>query len=90
MIIDVRILKGARVALGLSQAELANKAGIGRATLVRMEIGADSRISSVIAVQRALESAGVVFTQATSRRGDGFYIKSNVLRDTSNYNHAKD
>lgn len=64
MIIKEQI-KAARAMLDLKQAELADLAGISLATLNNIERGADSRVSTVDKIRRALESKGIVFTGGT-------------------------
>ena len=55
-------IRGARAMLGLKQAELAEKAGISTTGLNNIERGeADPRASTLTAIQKALESAGVEF-----------------------------
>jgi len=51
----------ARAALKWSSQELGSAAGVGLNTVQRFERGSDSRHSSVVAIQRALEAAGIVF-----------------------------
>jgi len=51
----------ARVALGWSTGELAEKAGVGVNTVNRFEAGSDARISSVEKMRTALEGAGIEF-----------------------------
>jgi transcriptional regulator with XRE-family HTH domain len=50
-----RRLARRRIDQGLTQAELARQAGIGRATVERMERGASTQMSSFIRVLRVLE-----------------------------------
>ena len=52
----------ARAALNWSTQELGQRAGVGLNTVNRFETGQDARVSSVDKIQRALESAGVEFT----------------------------
>lgn len=52
----------ARTALAWSTADLGRLAGIGANTVNRFEGGQDARLSSVDKMRRALESAGVEFT----------------------------
>ena len=48
--------------VGLSQVELANRAGLSKTGLANIEAGnADLRASTLSAIQRALEEAGVEF-----------------------------
>jgi transcriptional regulator with XRE-family HTH domain len=48
-------LAGLRVGLGITQAELAVRAGIGKRTLERLEAGEGCQFSSVLAVLRELD-----------------------------------
>lgn len=45
-----------RLALGLSQAEVAEQAGVGKRTLERIEAGESAQVSSFIRVLRALDA----------------------------------
>lgn len=55
-------IRGARAMLGITQAELANTAGISTTALNNIERGAaDPKASTLGAIQRALEAAGVIF-----------------------------
>jgi predicted transcriptional regulator len=55
-------IRGARAMLGMKQTELAERAGISKTGLINIESGAsDPKASTLQAVQRALESAGVEF-----------------------------
>jgi transcriptional regulator with XRE-family HTH domain len=55
-------LRMARAAVGWGVRELAAKAGITANTVTRIENGADAKQSTLDALQRALEAAGVEFT----------------------------
>lgn len=55
-------IRGARAMLGLTQADLAKAAGISTTALNNIERGsADPKVSTLSAIQRALEAAGVQF-----------------------------
>ena len=55
-------IRGARAMLGLTQAELAELAGISKTGLNNIESGAaDPKISTLKAIEGALEAAGVIF-----------------------------
>jgi transcriptional regulator with XRE-family HTH domain len=54
-------VKMARAALGWGVRELAAKAGISANTVSRYENGADALGETLVAIQRALEAAGVIF-----------------------------
>lgn len=79
MISGVQI-RSARAALRLSIADLAAKAGVGVQTIMRFE-SVDgippSRSSTLMAVQRALESAGVEFV-GTPDDGPGIRVRRGV------------
>ena len=55
-------LKMARAAVGWGVRELAEKAGVTANTVTRIENGADAKQSTIDALQRALEAAGIEFT----------------------------
>jgi transcriptional regulator with XRE-family HTH domain len=55
-------LRMARAAVGWGVRELAKKAGVTANTVTRIENGADAKQSTIDALQRALEAAGVEFT----------------------------
>src|SRR6476619_6324342 len=55
-------LRMARAAIGWGVRELAEKADVTANTVTRIENGADAKQSTMDALQRALEAAGVEFT----------------------------
>jgi transcriptional regulator with XRE-family HTH domain len=55
-------LRMARAAIGWGVRELAKKAGVTANTVTRIENGADAKQSTIDALQRALEAAGIEFT----------------------------
>lgn len=70
--VSARQIRAARALLGWSQEALAERAIISVSALRRLELGeTDPRVSTLTAVQTALEQAGVVFTAATSHQGEG-------------------
>lgn len=52
-------IKMARAALGWGVRDLAAKAGVTANTVTRIENGADMRQSTMTAIQRAIEAAGI-------------------------------
>ncbi len=54
-------LRMARAAVGWSVRELAKQAGVTANTVTRIENGADAKQSTIDALRRALEAAGVEF-----------------------------
>jgi transcriptional regulator with XRE-family HTH domain len=55
-------LRMARAAVGWGVRELAKMAGVNANTVTRIENGADAKQSTMDALQRALEAAGIEFT----------------------------
>ncbi len=71
-------IRGARAMLGMTQAELAQSAGISTTGLNNIEKGnADPKASTLKAIQTALEAAGVLFIDSN---GNGPGVR---LRDRS-------
>ncbi len=69
--ITMEQIRAARAMLGLSQRELAQQAGLSTGTLNNIERGVqtDPKISTLRAIQQALEAEGIEFT----RQGTGSY-----------------
>jgi CheY-like chemotaxis protein/DNA-binding Xre family transcriptional regulator len=63
-VISLEQIKAARAMLNLSQKQLAQKAGLSVATLNNIERGVqlDPKVSTITAIQQALESKGIDFT----------------------------
>ena len=67
-------IRAARALLGWEQKTLAERAGLGIATIKRMESSPGpvrGTAESVWAVQEALERAGIVFIHGAERKGPG-------------------
>ena len=65
-------IRAARGLLGWSQEGLSKAAGISKRAVVRLETGAtDSRRSTIVAVETALERAGIEFLAAEGDKGPG-------------------
>jgi predicted transcriptional regulator len=74
--ITARQIRAARALLGWSQQQLADRAIVSLNALARLEKGkVDSRISTVLSVQKALTKAGVEFLTA-DQKGEGVRLKS--------------
>ncbi|MBS0277856.1 MAG: helix-turn-helix domain-containing protein [Proteobacteria bacterium] len=70
--ITPRQIRAARALLGWSQQQLADKAIVSLNAVTRLERGeVDPRVSTVEAVQRAIEKAGVEFILSDGRKGEG-------------------
>ena len=70
-------IRAARALLGWSQTELAKVAGIGLATLQRIEQNEGmlrGNFSTIVKVQHALETAGIRFTDASANE-IGVYLR---------------
>jgi len=74
--ITARQIRAARALLGWSQQQLADKAIVSLNAVARLEKEiVDSRVSTVLAVQKALTKAGVEFLVA-DQKGEGVRLKS--------------
>ena len=79
-------VRAARALLGLSQAELAKSAGVGVATIQRLESEsgtADARgtVQTLVRVQKALEASGVLFIDDDGQHGPGVRLKKTLNRE---------
>ncbi len=71
-------IRGARAMTGMTQADLARKAGISTTGLNNIERGsADPKISTLRAIQTALESSGVLFVPENGE-GPGVRLRKGV------------
>jgi predicted transcriptional regulator len=69
-------MRAARALLKWSRDDLAKKAGVAAVTIKGFEVlGADSKMSTVQKLQRALEAAGVEFLEETDVSGPGVRLK---------------
>ena len=70
-------IRAARALLGVSQWELADLAGIGAATVKRIEAASEIRGSAYTfwKIQRALEAAGVEFIPEDAGKGPGVRLR---------------
>lgn len=57
-------IKMARAALGWGVRDLAEKAGVTANTVTRIENGADAKQSTIDAMRKVMETAGVIFIPA--------------------------
>jgi predicted transcriptional regulator len=74
--ITARQIRAARALLGWSQQQLADKAIVSLNAVARLEKGmVDSRVSTVLAIQKALAKAGIEFL-AADQKGEGVRLKS--------------
>ena len=70
--ITPRQIRAARALLGWSQQQLADKAIISLNALTRLERGeVDPRVSTLMAVNKALMEAGIEFVSTTDEKGEG-------------------
>jgi transcriptional regulator with XRE-family HTH domain len=73
------LLKAARIAIGLTQRELADAARIGLRSLTRVEAGLDLNRRLHRAVKEALETKGVTFEPDDGMSGPGFRVRPECL-----------
>ncbi len=81
MILPLQI-RAARVLLGLSQAELASRSGIGLATLKRIESAGTEltgTAQTMSRIQKALEAGGVTFIDQEGEQGPGVRLRKPVI-----------
>lgn len=73
LMISAEQIRGARAMLGLTQADLAERAGISVTGLNNIERGSsDPKASTLRAIQAALEAAGVIFV---AENGEGHGVR---------------
>jgi predicted transcriptional regulator len=69
-------LRAARALVGWTRADLAKQSGVAVPTITGFELqGADSKISTLHKLKRALEQAGVTFIDETDINGPGVRLK---------------
>ena len=70
-------IKAARALVGLGQQELADRSGVGVATIKRIEASAQVRgtAKSFLRIQNALEEAGIEFISDGDGKGRGIRLK---------------
>jgi transcriptional regulator with XRE-family HTH domain len=81
MILPLQI-RAARVLLGLTQAQLASRSGIGLATLKRIESAGTEltgTAQTMSRIQKALEAAGVTFIDQEGEQGPGVRLRKPVI-----------
>lgn len=74
------LLRAARVALDIPAAELAERAGVSKRSLVRIEACEPVTLEVSLRVQKALEEAGVEFLPETKSHGPGFRVRKGIVR----------
>jgi transcriptional regulator with XRE-family HTH domain len=80
MIFPVQI-RAARVLIGMSQSELAERALISVATVKRIEAMREEltgTISTITNIKRALEEEGVIFIDQDEKRGPGVRLRKRL------------
>ena len=70
-------IRAARAILGLNQDQLAQAAGIGSATLKRVEVTDEIRgaAGTIWKIEQALEAAGIEFISARDGKGAGVRLR---------------
>jgi predicted transcriptional regulator len=76
--ISANQIRAARGLLAINQTELAERAGVGLATVKRLEASEGelrAMVQTVVAIQKALEKSGVVFIDQDDKQGPGVRLK---------------
>lgn len=69
-------MRVARALVELNQEQLAERAGVGRQTIVRIEAGGKGvAFDAVDKVRKALEKAGVIFLPSTTEHGPAIALR---------------
>jgi len=71
-------IRAARGLIAISQTELATRAGLGLATVKRIESTTDElrvTVQTLLRIQRALEEAGIVFIDQDGNSGPGVRLR---------------
>jgi transcriptional regulator with XRE-family HTH domain len=83
MLAHPKILRLARLALDLTQEEVAALAGVSPRILQKLEaLDQDTTVRTIRLVQQALEGRGVVFLGESESLGSGFRVPMDYLRGT--------
>lgn len=73
--VTARQIRAARALLGWSQQTLADNAIVALNAVTRLERGeVDPRVSTVIAVEKAIRKAGIEFIPAVNGKGEGVRV----------------
>jgi DNA-binding XRE family transcriptional regulator len=71
-------LRAARALLGMTNVDLAKKAGVSKRSLVRIEAGETVRPEIRKRVQAVFEEAGIIFVCEDTASGPGLRIRPNL------------
>jgi len=76
MEVPAELLRASRIALGMSQAELAQEAGVALRTVAKMETSGMVRWETLRKIQKALEAKGIRFLDRDEKNGFGLRLPS--------------
>ena len=71
-------VRAARGLLGISQTDLSRRAGVGLATVKRIESSSEElhvTVQTLLRIRKALEAAGVIFIDQDEERGPGVRLR---------------
>ena len=71
-------VRAARGLLGISQTDLSRRAGVGLATVKRIESTSEElhvTLQTLLRIRKALEAAGVIFIDQDEERGPGVRLR---------------
>jgi len=74
-------IRMARAALNWTVRDLAERSGVHRNTITRLEAGADAHGPTIAAIRAALEAAGVIFVEENGE-GPGVRLRKNHGAET--------
>lgn len=80
MIVPNEILRAARAALGLSQEDIAERSGLGKRTILRIERDERVSVRTLQLVQQALEKEGVEFVASGDGHGPGLRLPLTLIK----------
>ena len=75
-------IRAARGLLDISQTELSRRAGLGLATVKRIESSTEDlrvTVQTLLRIQRALEAAGIIFIAQEGEHGPGVRLRKPVI-----------
>lgn len=89
MDVPYQLLKAARAALGMSNVELARKAGVSKRTLVRIEALQSVSLESRQRVKAVFEAEGVFFLPAGEGHGPGLFVADRLVKEPDGRNRDR-
>lgn len=89
MDVPYQLLKAARAALGMTNLELARKAGVSKRTLVRIEALQSVSLESRQRVKAVFEAEGVLFLPPREGHGPGLFVADRLVKEPDGRNRDR-